>query len=89
MSDQSRRAASFDISASLVEEALRLPEGCEIVGCHWNFEKDAIRLFITSSEFAEVMPGARVPHLSPLIRSTRDEAGLETIEWQWKPEKSA
>jgi hypothetical protein len=53
------------------------------------FESNALRLYVTHPDFAEVPLGARAPHLSPVVSKMRDDAGIETIEWQWKPENSA
>jgi hypothetical protein len=89
MSDYSRRAASFDVSTTLITEALRLPERTCIFGVEWQFESDTLRLYVTHPDFSEVPTGVRVPHMSPVIYVTRDEAGGETYEWQWKPEKAA
>lgn len=51
-------------SPELLIQALRLPYGTTVYGSDWDFEKDAMKLFVTHPNIPEKPEGAHVRRIS-------------------------
>lgn len=81
--DPPRHMASFAITPMLIEQALTIPAGHEIVGAEWDFASRTIRLYIEGPELPEVERGMRVPDISPTVTVSLNEEGRRCHTWHW------
>lgn len=78
-----RHMASFSVSPMLLEQALTIPAGHEIVGAEWDFASRTVRLYLEGPELPEVAPGMMVPVISPTVTLTIDDEGKRYHIWDW------
>lgn len=80
---ETRNIGSFDVATTLIESALHIPGGHEIVGAEWNFAARTIRLFVEGPCMPIVDRGEQVPSISPSVSVCQNEAGERTHVWSF------
>lgn len=78
-----RNMASFAVSPRLIEEALTMPAGHEIVGAEWDFASRTVRLFVEGPDLPEVDRGQVVPSIAPSVTVAIGDDGRRVHSWQW------
>ncbi|NOY72193.1 MAG: hypothetical protein GXP14_07420 [Gammaproteobacteria bacterium] len=78
-----RNMASFSVTPKLIEEALFMPEGYEIVGGEWDFSSRTIKLFIEGPGLPVVNTGEMLMHIRPSVTKNQEIEGLVRYEWNW------
>jgi hypothetical protein len=80
---EKRNMASFAITPQLLEKALTIPAGHEIVGAEWDFASRTVRLFVEGPDLPEVEPGQTVPRIMPIVTLTVGDDGRRVWAWDW------
>ena len=78
-----RNMASFAITPNLIEQALTMPEGHEIVGAEWDFASRTVRLFIEGPSLPQVECGEIIPSIVPIVTVAIGEDGKRVHAWNW------
>lgn len=77
-----RNIASFLVDPRIIEEALHIPEGHEIVGAEWDFSTRTVRFFVEGPDLPTVKPGEIIPNIMPEI-SAHDDPVTRVREYKW------
>ena len=80
---EKRNMASFAVTPHLIEQALTMPDGHEIVGAEWDFASRTLRLFVEGPDLPEVERGQIVPSIVPSLTVTAGEDGKRVYTWHW------
>lgn len=80
---EKRNMASFAVAPHLIEQALKMPDGHEIVGAEWDFASRTVRLFVEGPDLPEVDRGQIVPSITPIVTVTTGENGERAYTWNW------
>ena len=64
---EKRNMGSFAVTPHLIEQALTIPDGHEIVGAEWDFASRTVRLFLEGPDLPEVERGQIVPSITPTV----------------------
>lgn len=80
---EKRNMASFAVAPHLIEQALTMPDGHEIVGAEWDFASRTVRLFVEGPDLPEVERGQIVPSIVPSLTVTAGEDGKRVYTWHW------
>lgn len=80
---EKRNMASFAVAPHLIEQALTMPDGHEIVGAEWDFASRTVRLFVEGPGLPEVERGQIVPSIVPSLTVTAGEDGKRVHTWHW------
>lgn len=89
MKDTRTRVVGFTIKHELLRQALKLPDGVDIVGAEWDWAAQGVRLFVRSNDFASIPFGEQTPIVHPIIREkceTKDVGNNETevtVTYEW------
>ena len=75
--------AIFAVTPHLIEQALKMPDGHEIVGAEWDFASRTLRLFVEGPDLPEVERGQIVPSIVPSLTVTAGEDGKRVYTWHW------
>jgi len=78
-----RNMASFAVTPRLIEQALMMHEGHEIVGAEWDFASRTVRLFVEGQSLPEVERGELVPSIVPSVTVAIGEDGKRVHTWNW------
>lgn len=78
-----RNMASFSVTPMLIEEALKMPSGHEIVGAEWDFASRTIRLIVEGPDLPIVRQGEMVQNISPSLTRAIGLGGNERLFWSW------
>jgi hypothetical protein len=76
--------ASFTVSPLLLEQALMMPEGHEIVGANWDFAARTVRLFVEGPDLPQIKEGDMVPSITPMVvRYASGDDDRPAYHWSW------
>lgn len=64
----------FDVSLSLLNEWIPLPEGVNIVHAetHWEWGRQSLRVYVSGEGLPQVPEGVRLPEIVPTFRKGED-----------------
>ncbi len=85
---ETRKMASFAVAPDLLEQALTMPDGHEIVGAEWDFASRTVRLFVEGPDMPEVDLGQIVPSIVPSVTVAIDDGGKRVHAWRWNAANS-
>jgi len=80
---EKRNMASFAVTPRLIERALTMPDGHEIVGAEWDFMSRTVRLFLEGPDLPEVERGQIVPSITPTVTVAIGDDGRRVHTWHW------
>lgn len=86
---EKRHMASFAVTPNLIEQALTMPEGHEIVGAEWDFASRTVRLFVEGPSLPEVERGQIVPSIVPSVTVAVCDDGKRVHSWNWNASNPA
>jgi hypothetical protein len=79
--------AYFLVSPALLAQVLRVPDGTEIIGIDWDWQRSGVRIYVESDAFAENLVGDILPNRSVLItehvRAAEPGEVIRTYESEW------
>lgn len=75
--------AFFEVAPHLIEQALKIPDGHEIVGAQWDFASRTLRLFVEGPDLPEVERGHVMQCIKPSVTVTVGEDGKRAYTWHW------
>jgi hypothetical protein len=84
---EKKNMARFAVTSRLIEDALGIPEGHEIVGAEWDFASRTIQLYVEGPDLPEVERGQIVPRIKPSISYVDTEDGRRVHSWHWCAEQ--
>ena len=84
-----RNMASFAVAPQLIERALTMPDGYEIVGAEWDFASRTVRLFVEGPDLPEVERGKIVPSITPSVTVAAGDDGKRMYTWHWNTANKA
>lgn len=85
---EKRNMASFAVAPNLIEEALTMPKGHEIVGAEWDFASRTVRLFVEGQDLPEVERGESIPSITPSVTVAEDGNGKRVHTWHWNADNA-
>lgn len=83
-----RNLGSFAVAPHLIEKALQMPDGHEIVGAEWDFASRTVRLFVEGQAMPEVEPGEIVPSITPMVTVAVCDDGRRVHTWHLNSDNS-